>query len=177
MGQEMIDFDEERIAKEKALLFHVHEDIKEAATFYKIPLVYCSTSYVYILQADRCVYVGSRAGAINFIKAYEGIFCTAKYEPITEDNKKEKRVDHVRMSLTPQQDTRIDVKPVGVEVKRFILTRIIATLLYVPHYDIEVTHFMELKTCVRVFYYVAGEERIKQTSLPWWTLVTTTYDK
>lgn len=176
MAQTPIDFDDECIAKEKALMFHVHDDIEEAAKFYKIPLMYCTSNCVYILQEDRCVYAGEREGAIRFINVNAGKYIPPRFGQITEEEK-DKRIDHVRMSRMPSQDKRIDVKPVGIEVKRFILTRIIATLLYVPHYDIELSHFMELKTCVRVFYAVAGEKGIKQKSLPWWTLVTTTYNK
>jgi hypothetical protein len=70
---------------------------------------------------------------------------------------------------------RINIKPVGIEVKRFVLTRKLASLLYLPYYDVEVKGFVEFKTCVRVDYAIAGEKGIKRISLPWWTLITTTF--
>lgn len=204
MVQMKIDFDEVReIEKEKSLLFHVHEDIEEAAKFYKIPLIYCLSSNVYILQEDRCVYVGSRAGATNFIKKHEGKLCRSWYEIISKEEKEKRtcpdgrlhgefigygahtgrwsttgsRVKTYQRDPKPTQYERINSKPVGIEVKRFILTRILATLLYVPHYDVKVKGFVELKTCVRVYYTIAGEKGEKKLALPWWTLVATKFDK
>lgn len=59
--------------------FHVHDDIEEAAIWYKIPLVYYDDSYVYIMQEDRCVFVGRPETAINWMKFNENKRCPSRY--------------------------------------------------------------------------------------------------
>jgi len=61
------------------LSFHVHEDIEEAAKFYKIPLALYSNYDVYIVQEDRCVFVGSGESAISWMKRNEGKSCPSRF--------------------------------------------------------------------------------------------------
>jgi len=58
---------------------HVHNDIEEAAKFYKIPLCFYDWDDVYILQEDRCVFVGSINNAKRWIKINEGKLCPSKF--------------------------------------------------------------------------------------------------
>jgi hypothetical protein len=68
----------------------------------------------------------------------------------------------------------IVIKPVGVEVKRFILTRKLAQLLYVEPYDVTIIEYVERKTGVTVTFRVNGDGDTHKQMIPWWTLVTTT---
>ena len=61
------------------LSFHVHEDIEEAAKWYKIPLALYSSYDVYIMQEDRCVFVGSGEAAISWMKRNEGKVCPSRF--------------------------------------------------------------------------------------------------
>jgi len=59
--------------------FYVHEDIEEAAKWYKIPLAMYSSYDIYIMQEDRCVFVGSGEIAISWMKRNEGEYCKSKF--------------------------------------------------------------------------------------------------
>ena len=48
------------------LYLHVHNDIEEAAKYFKIPLALWNRESVYIMQEDRCVFVGTREDARRF---------------------------------------------------------------------------------------------------------------
>lgn len=61
------------------LTFHVHNDIEEAAKWYKIPLALYSEYDVYIMQEDRCVFVGSGEAAIIWMKRNEGKVCPSRF--------------------------------------------------------------------------------------------------
>lgn len=61
------------------LTFHVHNDIEEAAKWYKIPLALYSEYDVYIMQEDRCVFVGSGETAISWMKRNEGKVCQSRF--------------------------------------------------------------------------------------------------
>ena len=61
------------------LSFHVHNDIEEAAKWYKIPLALYSTYDFYIMQEDRCVFVGSGEAAISWMKRNEGKSCPSRF--------------------------------------------------------------------------------------------------
>jgi hypothetical protein len=61
------------------LSFHVHEDIEEAAKWYKIPLALYSSYDIYIMQEDRCVFVGSGESAISWMKRNEGKVCPSRF--------------------------------------------------------------------------------------------------
>lgn len=58
---------------------HVHEDIEEAAKWYKIPIAMHSSYDVYIMQEDRCVFVGSGESAISWMKRNEGKYCKSVF--------------------------------------------------------------------------------------------------
>jgi hypothetical protein len=61
------------------LSFHIHEDIEEAAKWYKIPLAMYSSYDIYIMQEDRCVFVGSGESAISWMKRNEGKVCLSRF--------------------------------------------------------------------------------------------------
>lgn len=61
------------------LTFHVHNDIEEAAKWYKIPIALYSTYDIYIMQEDRCVFVGSGEAAISWMKRNEGKVCPSRF--------------------------------------------------------------------------------------------------
>ena len=52
-----------------------HNDIEEAAKFYKIPLAMYRPDDVYIMQEDRCVFVGKSNIAKIWMKNNEGKIC------------------------------------------------------------------------------------------------------
>ena len=58
-----------------SLLLHVHNDIEEAAKWFKIPLVMWHQEDVYIMQDDRCVFVGRPYLAERFLRENEGTEC------------------------------------------------------------------------------------------------------
>ena len=60
----------------------VHNDIKEAAKWYKIPSMLYKDDDVYILQADRCVFVGSIKTASKWLDNNKGRFHKSIY-PLT----------------------------------------------------------------------------------------------
>jgi hypothetical protein len=53
-------------------LFHVHNDIEDAAKWYKIPIALYDKNDVYIIQEDRCVFVGRPQQAIEFMDRNKG---------------------------------------------------------------------------------------------------------
>ena len=54
---------------------HVHNDIEYAAKWYKIPLVFWNKESVYVMQEDRCVFVGNPTSALQFITYNKGKYC------------------------------------------------------------------------------------------------------
>jgi hypothetical protein len=65
--------------------FYVHDDIVEAAKWYKIPLAcYDRNKDVYIMQENRLVFVGPRERAISWMRSNDGIFCKSIY-PLDRD--------------------------------------------------------------------------------------------
>ena len=61
------------------LSFHVHNDIEDAAKWYKIPLAFWNNETVYVMQEDRCVFVGNSAGALQFITYNKGKYCQSRF--------------------------------------------------------------------------------------------------
>jgi hypothetical protein len=59
--------------------FHVHNDIEDAASFYKIPLAMWHKDDVYVLQEDRCVFVGKPNITIKWMQNNEGKFCQSRF--------------------------------------------------------------------------------------------------
>ena len=60
------------------LSFHVHND-KDGAEWYRIPLAFWNKESVYVMQEDRCVFVGNSAAALQFITYNEGKYCQSKF--------------------------------------------------------------------------------------------------
>lgn len=58
---------------------HVHNDIEDAAKWYKIPLAFYNKEDVYIMQEDRCVFVGRPQEAVRFIQTNEGKCCKSRF--------------------------------------------------------------------------------------------------
>ena len=58
---------------------HVHNDIEDAAKWYKIPHCFAYMAEVYIMQEDRCVYLGGAKGAETFLRDKEGKYCKSIY--------------------------------------------------------------------------------------------------
>ena len=58
---------------------HVHNDIEDAAKWYKIPLALCNKDDVYIMQEDRCVFVGKPKFAEQWMKSNETVFCKSRF--------------------------------------------------------------------------------------------------
>ncbi len=61
------------------LTLHVHNDIEEAAKYFKIPLALWDRDCVYIMQEDRCVFVGTREDARSFYENNDGECCKSKF--------------------------------------------------------------------------------------------------
>ena len=61
------------------LSLHVHNDIEDAAEWYRIPLAFWNKESVYVMQEDRCVFVGNSAAALQFITYNEGKYCKSKF--------------------------------------------------------------------------------------------------
>ena len=61
------------------LTLHAHNDIEDAAQYYNIPIALYSHTDVYILQEDRCVFVGTVNNALLFLKLNEGKYCKSKF--------------------------------------------------------------------------------------------------
>jgi hypothetical protein len=57
------------------LTLHAHNDIEEGAKWFKIPIALYNKDYVYIMQEDRCVFVGTVNNAQMFLKFNEGKYC------------------------------------------------------------------------------------------------------
>ena len=57
------------------LTLFAHDDIEEAAKFFKIPLAMWRMEDRYIMQEDRCVFVGKPKQAEQWIKNNAGKFC------------------------------------------------------------------------------------------------------
>ena len=57
----------------------VHDDIKNAAKFFKIPLAMYRNDDVYIMQEGRCVFVGSVKIAETWMKNNEDKFCKSVF--------------------------------------------------------------------------------------------------
>ena len=58
---------------------HVHNDIKEASKWFKIPLALWSKNDVYIMQEDRCVFVGNPKNASSFLIRNDGKYCKSMF--------------------------------------------------------------------------------------------------
>lgn len=58
---------------------HAHNDIEDAATYFKIPLSMYRPDDVYIMQEDRCVFVGSTTSAIKWIDLNKGKYCKSVF--------------------------------------------------------------------------------------------------
>lgn len=63
----------------KDLTLFVHNDIEEAVKFYNIPMAFYTDEDVYILQEDRCVFVGSIEVAKRWIKQNEGKYLQSRF--------------------------------------------------------------------------------------------------
>lgn len=61
------------------LSLHVHDDIEEAAKYFKIPLALWNRECVYIMQEDRCVFVGTREDARSFYENNDGEYCRSRF--------------------------------------------------------------------------------------------------
>lgn len=63
-------------------IFHVHNDIEDAAKWYKIPITLYDKDDVYVMQEDRCVFVGKPQKAIEFIQRNDGKYCISLFSNI-----------------------------------------------------------------------------------------------
>ena len=61
------------------LSLHVHDDIEEGAKWFKIPLALWNRECVYIMQEDRCVFVGTREDARGFYENNDGKYCRSRF--------------------------------------------------------------------------------------------------
>jgi hypothetical protein len=61
------------------LSLHVHDDIEEGAKWFKIPLAMWNRECVYIMQEDRCVFVGNREDARSFYEKNDGEYCRSRF--------------------------------------------------------------------------------------------------
>lgn len=61
------------------LSLHVHNDIEEGAKWFKIPLALWNRECVYIIQEDRCVFVGTREDARSFYEKNDGEYCRSRF--------------------------------------------------------------------------------------------------
>ena len=61
------------------LSLHVHNDIEDGAEWYRIPLAFWNKDSVYVMQEDRCVFVGNASAALQFITYNEGKYCHLKF--------------------------------------------------------------------------------------------------
>jgi len=57
----------------------VHEDITEAARHFKIPVALYRPDDVYIMQEDRCVFVGQPKTVKHWIKRNSDRYCESMY--------------------------------------------------------------------------------------------------
>jgi hypothetical protein len=58
----------------------VHNDIEDAAEFFNIPIVLCGSEYVYVMQEDRCVFVGNYKTTPLWMGRNEGKFCESRFK-------------------------------------------------------------------------------------------------
>lgn len=72
---------------------HVHNDIEEAAKWYNIPLALWDKNDVYIMQEDRCVFVGKPKDAKRWMINNEGKYCKSRFTS-----------DEVKAELTELRD-------------------------------------------------------------------------
>lgn len=63
----------------RSLELHVHNDIEEGAKWFKIPLAFWNSESIYIMQEDRCVFVGEREQAIKFYEKNNGKYCKSVF--------------------------------------------------------------------------------------------------
>ena len=61
------------------LFLHVHDDIEDGAKWFKIPLALWNRECVYIMQEDRCVFVGTIEDARSFYKKNDGEYCRSRF--------------------------------------------------------------------------------------------------
>ena len=61
------------------LSLHVHNDIEEGAQWFKIPLALWNRECVYIMQEDRCVFVGTPEDARSFYEKNDGEYCRSRF--------------------------------------------------------------------------------------------------
>ena len=61
------------------LYLHVHDDIEEGAKWFKIPIAMWNRDCVYIMQEDRCVFVGTREDAKSFYEKNDGEYCRSRF--------------------------------------------------------------------------------------------------
>ena len=61
------------------LSLHIHNDIEDGAKWFKIPLVFWNKESVYIMQEDRCVFVGTIEDARSFYEKHDGKYCKSKF--------------------------------------------------------------------------------------------------
>jgi len=71
---------------------HIHNDIREAAKYFKIPLAMYNNGDVYIMQENRCVFVGKPEIACKWYKLNYGKYCKSIF-PIDGKVKKGDKVD------------------------------------------------------------------------------------
>jgi hypothetical protein len=67
---------------ENKLTIHAHNEIEECAKWYNIPIALYNQDSVYLLQEDRCVFVGTASNAKMFLKNNEGKYCKSIF-PLT----------------------------------------------------------------------------------------------
>lgn len=63
----------------RSLELHAHNDIEEGAKWFKIPLAFWNSESIYIMQEDRCVFVGEREQAIKFYEKNNGKYCKSVF--------------------------------------------------------------------------------------------------
>jgi len=61
------------------LTLFAHNDIEDAAKYFKIPLAMYRPDDIYIMQEDRCVFVGSTTSARKFLDLNEGEYCKSVF--------------------------------------------------------------------------------------------------
>ena len=67
------------------LILHAHNDIEDAAKFYKIPLCFYNQDSVYILQEGRCVFVGNIQNAKHYLVKNKGKYCKSIYPELPKE--------------------------------------------------------------------------------------------
>lgn len=64
------------------LTLHIHNDIKDAVSWFKIPSSHYKDDDFYIMQEDRCVFVGSVQLAKSWLTQNTDKYCKSIY-PLT----------------------------------------------------------------------------------------------